>query len=270
MTDQQRQPHRPGEPMPRGETAAGDEQTVPLAPVAAPSAEGDPTILGFPPEPPEDDGTVRLPEGSVPEVPRDGALPEVPRDGALPEVPRDTGAAGAGAEPQSVALAERPAGPLDLPVRLVVLRRPERIGAVALLLAALAANVSLWVPWGEGLDTTGLALAWRGADALASGSGELGPVEQWAPLAVVLSGVVLFFLGLLLFRRARTHRLVGVLALLVSLGALTAVLALLADAGWDPDRLALGTWFAAAVPVLGLLGALKAMLTTPRVTIRPR
>jgi hypothetical protein len=29
-------------------------------------------------------------------------------------------------------------------------------------------------------------------------------------------------------------------------------------------------WFAVAVPVLGLLGALKAMLTTPRVTLRSR
>ena len=87
---------------------------------------------------------------------------------------------------------------------------------------------------------------------------------------VVLSGLVLFVLGLLLFRRTRTHRLVGVLALLVSVAAAAAVLALMADAGWDPDRLALGTWFAAAVPALGLLGALKAMLTTPRVAIRPR
>ncbi|MGY1824537.1 hypothetical protein [Geodermatophilus sp. SYSU D00079] len=251
MTEQQPQPSRPGEPVPRGGTAR-DDQTVPLPPVGARDAEADPTILGFPPEPPEDDGTVRLPEGAV------------------PEVPRDAGGSAAGAEQQSVALAERPADARDLPVRLVVLRRAERLGGTALLFAGLAANASLWMPWGQGLDTTGLALAWRGADALASGLDELGPSGQWAPLAVVLGGAVLFVLGLLLFRRTRTHRLVGVLALLVSVGTAAAVLALLADAGWDPDRLALGTWFAAAVPALGLLGALKAMLTTPQVTVRPR
>jgi hypothetical protein len=256
VSDQQPQPHRPGEPMPRGETTLpprGDDQTIPLQPVAARQTEADPTILGFPPEPPEDDGTVRLPEGAAPEAPRDAGQ----------------GGRAAGVE-QSVAVAERPADGPGLPVQLVVLRRAERIGGFALLLAGLAANASLWMPWGEGLDTTGLALAWRGADALASGLDDLGPVVQWAPLVVVLSGLVLFVLGLLLFRRTRTHRLVGVLALLVSVAAAAAVLALVADAGWDPDRLALGTWFAAAVPALGLLGALKAMLTTPRVAVLPR
>jgi hypothetical protein len=255
VSDQQPQPHRPGEPVPRGEAAlppSADDRTVPVRPVAARPPEADPTILGFSPEPPEDDGTPRPPAGG-----------ELPRDAG-------EGASSAGADQQSVAVAERPAGALDLPVRLVVLRRAERIGGFALLFAGLAANASLWMPWGEGLDTTGLALAWRGADALASGLDDLGPSGQWAPLAVVLGGAVLFVLGLLLFRRTRTHRLVGVLALLVSAATAAAVLVLLSDADWDPDRLALGTWFAAAVPALGLLGALKAMLTTPQVTIRPR
>ncbi|MGY1639122.1 hypothetical protein ACI78V_20950 [Geodermatophilus sp. SYSU D00742] len=258
MTEYQPQPHRPGEPAPRGETppppVAGDEreETIPLRPVAA--AEPDPTILGFPPEPPEGDGAARLPDD--------------PARG-LPWEAGDGGTA-AGPEQQSVALAERPAVGLDLPVRLVVLRRPERIGGSALLLAGLAANASLWMPWGEGLDTTGLALVWRGIDALPSGPAELLDSGLWQPPAVVLGAAVLFFLGLLLFRRARTHRFVGVLALFVSVGPAAAVLALLADTGWDVARLDLGTWFAAAVPVLGLLGALKAMLTTPHVTIQPR
>jgi hypothetical protein len=66
---------------------------------------------------------------------------------------------------------------------------------------------------------------------------------------------------------ARAHRLLGVLALLVALATAAAVLVLLASSGWRVDRFSAGTWFAAAVPVLGLLGALKAMLTPPHVVI---
>jgi hypothetical protein len=260
MTDYppQPRPRRPVEPTPRGGTPlppADDgqrEQTIPLRPVGAGGTAADPTILGFPPEPPEDDGTGELPDGAAPDVSREA---------------REAGPA-AGAEQQSVAVAERPAGELGSPDRVVVLRRAERVGGVALLLAGLTAAVSLWLPWGQGLDTTGLVLVWRGVDALASG--ELGDSGLWQPLAVVLGGAVLFLLGLLLFRRAHTHRLVGVLALLVSVTAAAGVLVLLADAGWDTDRLDLGMWFATAVPALGLLGALKAMLTTPRVTLQPR
>ena len=254
----QPRPRRPVEPTPRGGTPlppADDgqrEQTIPLRPVRPGGIQADPTILGFRPEPPEDDGTGELPDGAPPDVSREA---------------REAGPA-AGAEQQSVAVAERPVGELGSPDRVVVLRRAERVGGVALLLAGLTAAVSLWLPWGQGLDTTGLVLVWRGVDALASG--ELGDSGLWQPLAVVLGGAVLFLLGLLLFRRAHTHRLVGVLALLVSVTAAAGVLVLLADAGWDTDRLDLGAWFAAAVPALGLLGALKAMLTTPRVTLQPR
>ena len=254
----QPRPRRPVEPTPRGETPlppADDgqrEQTIPLRPVGPGGIQADPTILGFRPEPPEDDGTGELPDGAAPDVSREA---------------REAGPA-AGAEQQSVAVAERPAGELGYPDRVVVLRRAERVGGVALLLAGLTAAVSLWLPWGQGLDTTGLVLVWRGVDALASG--ELGDSGLWQPLAVVLGGAVLFLLGLLLFRRAHTHRLVGVLALLVSVTAAAGVLELVADAGWETARLALGAWFAAAVPALGLLGALKAMLTSPRVTIRSR
>ena len=72
--------------------------------------------------------------------------------------------------------------------------------------------------------------------------------------------------GLLLFRRARTHRAAGVLALLAAVPATAGVLLLCADAGWDAGRIGAGLWCAVAVAALGLLGALKAMLTLPRVT----
>jgi len=40
--------------------------------------------------------------------------------------------------------------------------------------------------------------------------------------------------------------------------------------GWEIDRFGPGMWCAVAVPVLGMLGALKAMLTAPRVTLDAR
>ena len=66
---------------------------------------------------------------------------------------------------------------------------------------------------------------------------------------------------LLVVLPARSHRFLGVLALLVALVAGAGVLVPLADVGWRPDTIDTGFWFAVAVPVLGLLGALKALLT---------
>ena len=57
-----------------------------------------------------------------------------------------------------------------------------------------------------------------------------------------------------------------VVAALVTAGVLVEV----GQAGWLADRLGPGLWFAVAVAVLGLLGALKAMLTVPRVRVTHR
>ena len=54
-----------------------------------------------------------------------------------------------------------------------------------------------------------------------------------------------------------------------ALAAAAAVILLLVEAGWATDRFGPGMWCAIAVPVLGLLGALKAMLTAPLVMIDP-
>jgi hypothetical protein len=67
---------------------------------------------------------------------------------------------------------------------------------------------------------------------------------------------------------ARTHRLLGLVALVVSLVVATAVLVPLADAQWHVGTFDLGFWFGMAVPVLGLLGALKAVLTRPKLSTR--
>ena len=162
------------------------------------------------------------------------------------------------------------AGDIVAPVRLVVLRRTDPVAGVALVLAGGAAIVSLWLPWRQGKADTGLSLVLRGLQVAGARIADLGPSGLWQPLAIVLGGVVLLLLGLLLFSPARTHRFAGLLALIVASGATAGVLFRLAQAGWNPARCDDGMWFAVAVAGLGLLGALKAMLTAPRVTARRR
>ena len=124
---------------------------------------------------------------------------------------------------------------------------------------------SLLLRWLPGSDMTGWGLVRRGWDDAADGGvAALFDNGFWQPMAVVLGGAVLFLLGLLVVLPARSHRFLGVLALLVSLVAGAGVLVPLADLGWDPARIDTAFWFAVAVPVLGLLGALKALLTGPR------
>lgn len=190
--------------------------------------------------------------------------PESGRRGHPPTVPVVTGPTILGF-PAQVGEDEVPGVPAS--ARLVVLRRPDRLGSAVLVLAGVSTNVSLWLPWVRGDDAVGLALVGRGVDVLGSSVEEWTRSEQWPPLAVVVGGGVLLLLGMLLLVPAHAHRAVGVLALLVALGTAAAVLAVVDGAGWRADRFALGMWFALAVPVLGLLGALKAMLTAPRVTI---
>jgi hypothetical protein len=147
--------------------------------------------------------------------------------------------------------------------RLVVVRRPERFGGAVLVLAGVAAGLSLWFPWVRGDGFTGLSLVTGGLAALAAGGSPADGVS-WQPLAVVGGGGALLLLGVLLFLPAATHRLVGVLAFVVAETAAAGILTPLAASGWSIARFDVGMWCAVAVPVLGLLGALKAMLTAPR------
>lgn len=146
----------------------------------------------------------------------------------------------------------------------IALRRPDAFAALMLILAGIAAGVSLLINWLRGEDRTGLDLVQRGFDTFDEGVGEVFSSGFWQPLAVVLGGAVLFLLGLLMFVPAKTHRFLGVLALVVSLVAGAAVLVPLAGEDWDVGRFDLGFWFAVAVPVLGVLGGLKAVLTGPK------
>ena len=148
----------------------------------------------------------------------------------------------------------------------IALRRPDAFAALMLVLAGIAAAVSLFVNWLSTEDESGLDLVRRGFDTFGDGIGEVFSTGFWQPLFVVLGGGLLFVLGLLMFVPAKTHRFLGVLALIISLCAAAAVLVPLARSGWDFGRFDLGFWFAVAVPVLGLLGSLKALLSGPKTT----
>lgn len=143
----------------------------------------------------------------------------------------------------------------------VLVRRADNAAGLLLLVAGIAAGISLLVVWVHGGST--------GLDLVRDGVAGLGDPQRladaWEPVAVVGGGTVLFLLGLLAFVPARTHRFLGALALLVSVAVGAGVLVPLADADWDLQRWAVGAWFTAAVAGLGLLGALKALMTGPRV-----
>ncbi|MGY1742002.1 MULTISPECIES: hypothetical protein [unclassified Blastococcus] len=137
----------------------------------------------------------------------------------------------------------------------VTVRRPDALAGLLLVLAGIAAGVSLLLDWVA--DASGWDLVEDGFRDFDSGS--------WQPPVVVLAGGVLLVLGVLALLPARSHKTLGVLALLVTLPALVAVVVVLNLANFTWDFFEAGFWAAAAVPVLGLLGSLKAMLTGPRV-----
>ena len=144
--------------------------------------------------------------------------------------------------------------------RPVAFRGPESLGGLLLILAGIAAGVSLLLDWLKADNVSGWGLVRAGfadlGDAFGSG--------LWQPLVIVLGGGVLFVLGLLMWFPARSHRFLGVLGFLVSLGVTAAVLVPLAKADWDLGFFGPGFWCAIAVAVLGLLGSLKAVLSRPR------
>ena len=148
------------------------------------------------------------------------------------------------------------------PVRL---RRADTFAALLLILAGIAAGVSLLLSWVPGQDTRGWNILRLGFDTVGNdGWGELFSSGLWQPLAVMFGGGVLFVLGLLMLVPARSHRFLGLLGLLVSIAVAAGVLVPLADSGWHFGDFRIGFLFAIAVAVLGLLGSLKALLTGPK------
>jgi hypothetical protein len=187
---------------------------------------------------------------------REQTTPGIPAVGGAPAV-------APGAHGPTPPWSGAPTAP-DYSTRPVPVRRPASLAGLLLILAGIAAAVSLALRWLREPGDIGWDLVTRGFDELGGGFGSLVDSGFWQPLAVVLGGGVLLVLGLLLWLPARTHRFLGVLALFVSLLALAAVLVPFASADWDPGAFSLGFWFACAVGVLGLLGALTAMLAGPR------
>jgi hypothetical protein len=152
-------------------------------------------------------------------------------------------------------------------VHLVVRRRADPVAGTALVLAGLAGNVSLWLPWVVGDDAIGISLVRRGFGVADSGVRELLRSGPWEPVAIVLGAGLLVLLGMLLFVPAHTHRVVGVVALAVALTVSAAVVSLLSGADWSAARVEAGVWTGVAVAGFGLVGAFKAMLTGPHVTV---
>jgi len=148
--------------------------------------------------------------------------------------------------------------------RPVVVRRADTLAGLLLLLVGFAAGTSLLVVWENG-GPSGMDLARAGFTDLSDDAGRLWETGSWQPLAVVLGGGVLFLIGLLLYVPAHTHRFLGALALLVAVVAAAGVLVPLAEADWDVERYAVGGWLGVAVAGLGVLGALKALMTGPKI-----
>ncbi len=139
----------------------------------------------------------------------------------------------------------------------VAYRGPESLGGLLLILAGIAAAISLVLDWVADVDGTGWNLVREGFDDL----GDIIDTGRWQPLAVVLGGGVLFVLGILMWLPARSHRFLGLLGLIVSGVIVWAVVVPLNDADWELDFFGPGFWCAIAVAVLGVLGSLKALLT---------
>lgn len=206
------------------------QETQPTQPPPVLAAPGEPTLLGFPAEIPED-----------PPFEEPPAVEEA--------VPVDV---------------------VDAEQGLVVLRRPDAVAGSLMLVAGAAAGMSLFLPWLQHGSALGLGLVRQGLDAAGAGLGALAGSGVVLPLGVALGGAVLFVLGLLAFRPAPTHRAAGVLALVVSLAVAAGVVVRVADVGWEDVRVDPGILCALAVAGFGVLGALKAMLTVPVLTTGSR
>jgi hypothetical protein len=145
----------------------------------------------------------------------------------------------------------------DYSAKPVALRGPESLGGLLLILAGIAAAISLVLDWIDRDDVSGWGLVREGFDDL----GGIVDTGMWQPLAIVLGGGVLFVLGVLMWLPLRSHRFLGLLGLLVSGAVIAGLLVPLVDAGWDLGVFGPGFWCGIAVGVLGLLGSLKALLT---------
>jgi hypothetical protein len=152
---------------------------------------------------------------------------------------------------------------------LVVVLRPDPPAGSLLLVGGTAGALSLFLPWVQHDEALGMTLVQQGVDLAGSGVGALADRGLLLPIGVSTGGAVLLALGLLAFRPAHTHRVTGVVALLVSLAVATGLVVRVADEEWGAVLADPGAFCAVLAAAFGLLGALKAMLTAPEVTTWP-
>jgi hypothetical protein len=148
----------------------------------------------------------------------------------------------------------------DYSRRPVAVRRPDVLAGLLLVLAGIAAGVSLLLRWLASSGETGWTLLRDGLQDV----GGLFHTGLWQPLAIVLGGALLFVVGLIVLVPARAHRTLGLLALLLTAAVGAGVLVPLEAADWRLGVFDIGFFCGIAVAVLGLIGALKALLTGPR------
>jgi hypothetical protein len=148
----------------------------------------------------------------------------------------------------------------DYSSRPVAVRRPDVLAGLVLVLAGIAAGVSLLLKWLAGSEETGWTLLREGVQDL----GGLFRTGLWQPLAIVVGGVLLLVVGLIVLVPARAHRTLGLVALLLTAAVAAGVLVPLEAAHWRLGVFDIGFFCAIGVAVLGLIGALKALLTGPR------
>jgi hypothetical protein len=218
---------------PQPETAPTPAPPDPPVPEPVFVDPGEPSILGFPAE---------VADGAAPDEVADGAAPDEEDRPPVEATDADSG--------------------------LYVLRSADPSAGSLLLVAGAAGGMSLFLPWLQHGEDLGLALVQRALES--GGLDELARSGLLLPVGAVVGGGVLFLLGLLAFRPARSHRVIGVVALLVSLGVAAGIVVRVADVGWDELRTDPGILCAVVLAGAGVLGALKAMLTPPEVTTDPR
>ncbi len=201
---------------------------------------------------------------TLPGMPRVVEPPSEPTLLGLPaEFEQDPVPAADGAVPDG------PSGWAEDDGAVLVLRRSDAVAGSLLLIGGAAGAMSLFLPWMRHDGALGISLVRAAADLAGSGIRPLVSSGLALPLGVAVGGGVLFLLGLLAFRPARTHRATGTGALAVALAVASGVVVRVSDAGWAAVAADPGTVCAILLAALGALGALKAMLTAPLVVAEP-
>lgn len=140
----------------------------------------------------------------------------------------------------------------------VALRRPDSFAGMLMVVCGVAIGVSLLLDWSGG--TAGYDVFRAAFDQ----AGDFFNDGIWQALVIVFGAAVLLLLGLFAFIPSRSRRALGLIAFLVAAAMTAAVLTALIDVDFDLNAFEVGFWVVIGATALGLLGALKAVLTPPK------